>query len=374
MCGGSPSGAGGPGARGDRLDDPAAAAAPCPRGDARGAIRAREELRCAVAEQARHPGAVIETVATDEPRIGLEPRRAPRPDAAGGASHGRRAPSLGHHRLRRGSTSPPSSRRPPARASGPSRGASSRARRGHPRALRPRGGRRSGPHHRARARRRRPARRARPRGARWPPPRPPAAPHPRTPAGRDAGGPARRRRRQAMRRPRSRPRPRRRPTRLPPVASSHQPEPIGRRAYDAPTTGGGTATTCCPSPTTAAWSRGWNSRRTEPRARWWLGPRRPNRTRRATPGSTSGRNRAASPPGECSTKRWSSRMATSRSGWSWLWGGLISMAARRVVPARLLPALLGDRARDATVSGLGAHSRQSFRSAVRRARSAVPMI
>jgi len=74
-----------------------------------------------VAEEAlRHPGAVIETFAADERRIGLKPilRRVWAPGASA------RSPAA--TTATNGSTSPPSSRPPPARASGISPPASER--------------------------------------------------------------------------------------------------------------------------------------------------------------------------------------------------------------------------------------------------------
>ena len=62
------------GAARHRLDDPAATPAPRQGGDARRADSVQKKLAEAVAEaQARHPGAVVETFATDEHRIGLKP-------------------------------------------------------------------------------------------------------------------------------------------------------------------------------------------------------------------------------------------------------------------------------------------------------------
>jgi hypothetical protein len=79
----------------DRLDDPEPAAEPWWGGDARGAARVQKKLAEVVAEEAeRHPGATIETFATDEHRIGLKPilRRV-------WAPRGQRPIARGHHRF-----------------------------------------------------------------------------------------------------------------------------------------------------------------------------------------------------------------------------------------------------------------------------------
>ena len=81
----------------DRLVDPeaAAAAAPRPGRDARRAGGVQKNLADTVSkEQARHPGAVIETDPTDEHRIGLKPilRRV-------WAPRGERHTAVGHHRF-----------------------------------------------------------------------------------------------------------------------------------------------------------------------------------------------------------------------------------------------------------------------------------
>ena len=79
----------------DRLDDPAAAAAPRPGGDTRRAILIQKKLAEIVVEEATlHPDAVIETFATDEHRIGLKPilRRV-------WAPRGERPIAPGHHRF-----------------------------------------------------------------------------------------------------------------------------------------------------------------------------------------------------------------------------------------------------------------------------------
>ena len=79
----------------NRLDDPAPAAAARAGGDARGAGGVQKKLAEAVAEEAeRHPGATIETFATDEHRIGLKPilRRV-------WAPRGQRPIARGHHRF-----------------------------------------------------------------------------------------------------------------------------------------------------------------------------------------------------------------------------------------------------------------------------------
>lgn len=79
----------------DRLDDPEPAAAARGGGDARGAGSVQKKLAEAVSEEAeRHPGATIETFATDEHRIGLKPilRRV-------WAPRGQRPIARGHHRF-----------------------------------------------------------------------------------------------------------------------------------------------------------------------------------------------------------------------------------------------------------------------------------
>lgn len=79
----------------NRLDDPGPAAAACRGGDARRAGRVQKKLAEVVAEEAeRHPGATIETFATDEHRIGLKPilRRV-------WAPRGERPIARGHHRF-----------------------------------------------------------------------------------------------------------------------------------------------------------------------------------------------------------------------------------------------------------------------------------
>ncbi|MCC0065702.1 MAG: IS630 family transposase [Rhodovulum sp.] len=79
----------------DRLDDPAPAAAPRGSRVPRGAGGVQKKLADVVAEEAaRHPGATVETFATDEHRIGLKPilRRV-------WAPRGERPIARGHHRF-----------------------------------------------------------------------------------------------------------------------------------------------------------------------------------------------------------------------------------------------------------------------------------
>jgi hypothetical protein len=83
------------GAAGDRLDDPEPAAAPRGSRVPRGAGGVQKKLAGIVAEEAeRHPGAIVETFATDEHRIGLKPilRRV-------WAPRGERPVARGHHRF-----------------------------------------------------------------------------------------------------------------------------------------------------------------------------------------------------------------------------------------------------------------------------------
>ena len=150
------------GAARDRLDPPTPAPAPCASRDPRRAGGVQKNLADVVAEEAeRHPGAVIETFATDEHRIGLKPCLTPGLGAARPAP-GRALPSplrvALRHRLRlaghRRELLVPLQRRRQG------------ALRGYARALRARGRRGARPHHRPRARRRRLAHRARP----WPVP------------------------------------------------------------------------------------------------------------------------------------------------------------------------------------------------------------
>ncbi len=124
-------------AAGDRLVDPGAASQEPGRGQPRRAGHLQKKLADTLAdEEARHPGRPVALFCTDEHRIGLKPviRRV-------WAPRGQRPTALGHHRYE-WLYVPPSSRRPPARATGTSATASQAAVRASAGPIRPRGRRR----------------------------------------------------------------------------------------------------------------------------------------------------------------------------------------------------------------------------------------